>query len=223
MGNRYTKWGNYIQRQVLSVSHGRMINMRDLDYLRLLAKEFPTVQAASSEIINLKAICGLPKGTEYFFSDLHGEHEAFVHLLRSASGIIREKISETFGYLIAEEEEMALANLIYYPENVLRNIQKEGKFTQDWQRITIYRLVRMCKQVSSKYTRSKVRKKMPPAFAYVIDELLHVDYSDQNKKIYYDAMGFSREEYWSKLPFPSPGELPNPGIELKSPALQADS
>lgn len=162
--------------------------MRDLDYLRLLAKEFPTVEAASSEIINLKAICGLPKGTEYFFSDLHGEHEAFVHLLRSASGIIREKISETFGYLISEEEEIALANLIYYPEKILREIQKEGKFTEDWQRITIYRLVRMCKQVSSKYTRSKVRKKMPPAFAYIIDELLHVDYSDQNKKIYYDEI-----------------------------------
>ena len=90
--------------------------MRDLAYLRLLAREYPNVQAASSEIINPMAIRGLPKGTEYFFSDLHGEYEAFVHLLRSASGIIREKISETFGYVISDEDEIALANLIYYPE-----------------------------------------------------------------------------------------------------------
>ena len=141
--------------------------MRDLDYLKLLAKEYPTVKAASSEIINLMAIRGLPKGTEYFFSDLHGEFEAFIHLLRSASGIIREKISETFGYVISDEEEIALANLIYYPERNIRKIQKAGKFTEDWQRITIYRLVRICKEVSSKFTRSKVRKKMPPAFAYI--------------------------------------------------------
>ena len=162
--------------------------MRDLDYLKLLAKEYPTVKAASSEIINLMAIRGLPKGTEYFFSDLHGEYEAFIHLLRSASGIIREKISETFGYVISDEEEIALANLIYYPERNIRRIQKEGKFTEDWQRITIYRLVRICKEVSSKFTRSKVRKKMPPAFAYIIDELLHVDYNDDNKKVYYDEI-----------------------------------
>ena len=162
--------------------------MRDLDYLKLLAKEYPTVKAASSEIINLMAIRGLPKGTEYFFSDLHGEYEAFIHLLRSASGIIREKISETFGYVISDEEEIALANLIYYPERNIRKIQKAGKFTEDWQRITIYRLVRICKEVSSKFTRSKVRKKMPPAFAYIIDELLHVDYNDDNKKVYYDEI-----------------------------------
>ena len=127
--------------------------MRDLDYLKLLAKEYPTVKAASSEIINLMAIRGLPKGTEYFFSDLHGEYEAFIHLLRSASGIIREKISETFGYVISDEEEIALANLIYYPERNIRKIQKAGKFTEDWQRITIYRLVRICKEVSSKFVK----------------------------------------------------------------------
>lgn len=162
--------------------------MRDLDYLKLLAKEFPTIKAASSEIINLKAICGLPKGTEYFFSDLHGEYEAFIHLLRSASGIIRDKINETFDYLISEEEELALANLIYYPEKGVRAVQKEGRFTEDWQKIMIYRLVRICKDCTSKYTRSKVRKKMPAEFGYIIDELLHVDYSDENKKIYYEEI-----------------------------------
>ncbi|MBR5268664.1 MAG: fructose-1,6-bisphosphatase [Lachnospiraceae bacterium] len=162
--------------------------MRDLDYLKLLSREFPTIKAASSEIINLKAICGLPKGTEYFFSDLHGEYDAFIHLLRSASGVIREKINETFDLLISEEEELALANLIYYPKKGVRAVKREGRFTEDWQKITIYRLVRICKQCASKYTRSKVRKKMPKEFEYIIDELLHVDYNDENKKVYYEEI-----------------------------------
>lgn len=159
--------------------------MRDLEYLKLLAKEYPSVKTASSEIINLMAIQGLPKGTEYFFSDLHGEHQAFVHLLKSASGIIREKIKDLFSHIIPEEEQVELANLIYYPERNLHKMTLDGKNTEDWQRITIYRLVRICKEVSSKYTRSKVRKKMPKEFAYIIDELIHVDYSDENKKVYY--------------------------------------
>jgi len=159
--------------------------MRDLDYLKLLAKEYPSEKEASSEIINLMAICGLPKGTEYFFSDLHGEYEAFIHLLRSASGIIREKIKTTFGHIIPEEEQIELANLIYYPDRNLARIKLEGRDTEDWQRIIIYRLVQICKEISSKYTRSKVRKKMPKEFAYIIDELLHVDYNDENKRVYY--------------------------------------
>lgn len=159
--------------------------MRDLAYLKLLARDYPSVKAASSEIINLMAICGLPKGTEYFFSDLHGEYEAFIHLLRSASGIIREKIRDTFGHIIPEEEQVELANLIYYPDRNLSRMTQEGRNTEDWQRVTIYRLVQICKEVSSKYTRSKVRKKMPKEFAYVIDELLHVDYNDDNKRVYY--------------------------------------
>lgn len=162
--------------------------MRDLAYLKLLAREYPTIKAASSEIINLTAIRGLPKGTEYFFSDLHGEHEAFIHLLRSSSGIIREKIKETFGYIIPEEEQMELANLIYYPEQVLNMVGMANKDTDDWKRINIYRLVQICKEVSSKYTRSKVRKKMPQEFAYVIDELIHVDYNADNKRVYYSEI-----------------------------------
>lgn len=162
--------------------------MRDLDYLRLLSREYPTIKAASSEIINLMAISGLPKGTEYFFSDLHGEHEAFIHLLKSSSGIIREKIKETFGHIIPEEEQVELANLIYYPERMLNKVAGSGKDLDDWERITIYRLVQICKDVSSKYTRSKVRKKMPPEFSYIIDELLHVDYNDENKKVYYSEI-----------------------------------
>ena len=96
--------------------------MRDIAYLKLLAREYPTIQSASTEIINLTAIQGLPKGTEYFFSDLHGEHEAFIHLLRSSSGIIREKIKETFGYVIPEDEQDELANLIYYPKRTLNQL-----------------------------------------------------------------------------------------------------
>ena len=162
--------------------------MRDLAYLKLMSREYPTIKAASSEIINLTAIQGLPKGTEYFFSDLHGEYEAFIHLLRSASGIIREKITETFGHIIPEKEEVELANMIYYPERVVSQMQLKGLATDDWQRVAIYRLVQICKVVSSKYTRSKVRKKMPPEFAYVIDELLHVDYNDDNKRVYYSEI-----------------------------------
>lgn len=162
--------------------------MRDLAYLKLLAKEYPTAKAASSEIINLTAIKGLPKGTEYFFSDLHGEHEAFIHLLKSSSGIIREKIKETFGYVIPEGEQEELASLIYYPDKVMHQLQQAGKMTDEWKRITIYRLVQICKVVSSKYTRSKVRKKLPKEFAYIIDELLHVDYSGEDKKLYYSEI-----------------------------------
>lgn len=162
--------------------------MRDLAYLKLLSREYPTIKAASSEMINLTAIRGLPKGTEYFFSDLHGENEAFIHLLKSSSGIIREKIKETFGYIIPEEEQAELAKLVYYPEQVLNEKAMAGKDTEDWKRINIYRLVQICKEVSSKYTRSKVRKKMPPEFAYIIDELLHVDYNADNKRVYYSEI-----------------------------------
>ena len=161
--------------------------MRDEKYLKLLAKEYPTIQAASSEIVNLTAICQLPKGTEYFFSDIHGEYEAFVHLLRSASGIIRMKIADLFDSTLTEAEQNMLANLIYEPEKVTGCLQEFGKDTNDWKKLTIYRLVQVCKEVGSKYTRSKVRKKMPPEYAYILDELLHVNH-DGNKKVYYNEI-----------------------------------
>ncbi len=156
--------------------------MRDLDYLRLLSRQFPSAKAAGTEIINLRAICGLPKGTEYFFSDLHGESEAFIYLLRSSSGIVRAKIHETFGNLLSESEQLALANLIYYPRE--HRIKKD----EEWQKITINRLLEICRVVSSKYTRSKVRKKMPKEFAYTIDELLHLDAQDPDKRLYHDEL-----------------------------------
>ena len=162
--------------------------MRDLAYLKLLSREYPNIRAAASDIINLQAICGLPKGTEYFFSDLHGEHEAFIYLLRSSSCIIREKIRETFGHIISEEDEVRLANLIYYPEKMINQIKQANEYTEDWQKTAVYRLVQICREVSSKYTRSKVRKKMPKEFSGVIDELLYVDNTDDNKTEYYSEL-----------------------------------
>lgn len=162
--------------------------MRDQDYLRLLSGRYPTLRAAAAEIIHLRAIEQLPKGTEYFFSDLHGENEAFIYLLRSSSGIIRDKIRETFGHFISEAEEIQLANLIYFPNRVIRKMRADGEFTEDYQKIAIYRLVRIAKVVSSKYTRRKVFKKVPQDFADIIDELLNVDENDANKKDYFDEI-----------------------------------
>ena len=139
--------------------------MRDLDYLRLLSREFPTASKAAAEIINLRAICDLPKGTEYFFSDLHGEYESFVHLMRSASGMIRSKIRDAFGNLLTEQEQLDLADLIYYPEDVIDRMQKEGSLSADWLQVSANRLIRICRVVSHKYTRSKIRKNMPSAYA----------------------------------------------------------
>ncbi|WP_081749127.1 fructose-1,6-bisphosphatase [Butyrivibrio sp. FCS014] len=166
--------------------------MRDIEYLRLLSKEFPNSRKAAAEIINLRAICALPKGTEYFFSDIHGEYEAFSHLLRSSSGIIRAKIEETFGNMMSESDQLQLANLIYYPREVISGIRHDAtipeKVLQEHQKITINRLISICRVVSSKYTRSKVRKKMPADYAYAIDELLHLDMNDPNKKLYYSEI-----------------------------------
>lgn len=162
--------------------------MRDLDYLNLMAREYPNEKAAVSEMINLRAIQALPKGTEYFFSDLHGEHGAFVHLLKSCSGVIKVKVKDTFGHMLTAKEETELANIIYYPERSIEKKVEEGNLTDEWISLTIYRLIQVLKVVSTKYTRSKVRKKMPPEFAYIIDELLHVNQLDENKKLYYSEI-----------------------------------
>ncbi|WP_343209891.1 fructose-1,6-bisphosphatase [Anaerolentibacter hominis] len=158
--------------------------MAEEKYLRLLAGKYPTMEAAASEIVNLKAICCLPKGTEYFFSDIHGEYEAFLHLLRSASGMVRSKIDDAFSRTISEEDREQLASLIYYPEDFLAALKLEGKKREDWKKITIFRLVEVCKEVSGKYTRSRVRKQLPEEYAYIIDELLHAD-NDIDKERYY--------------------------------------
>jgi fructose-1,6-bisphosphatase III len=161
--------------------------MIDERYLKLLSKEYPNAQAAAAEIINLKAIMSLPKGTEYFFSDLHGEQEAFLYQLKSASGVVRKKIDELFEQSISEGERSALAKLIYYPESQLNLAKQDESGFSDWCRITIYRLVEVCKEAASKYTRSKVRKKLPENFAYIIDELLHAD-GASNKPHYHSEI-----------------------------------
>ncbi|MCI1964551.1 MAG: fructose-1,6-bisphosphatase [Oscillospiraceae bacterium] len=161
--------------------------MTNEHYLKLLAKRYPNAEAAASEIINLRAIMSLPKGTEYFFSDLHGERESFLFQLKSASGVVRKKIDELFEQSISEEERMSLAKLIYYPEPELARAARCESGFDDWCRITIYRLVEVCKEAGSKYTRSKVRKKLPENFAYIIDELLHAD-GGKNKPHYYSEI-----------------------------------
>ncbi len=155
-------------------------------YLELLAKEYPTVEAVSAEIINLSAICQLPKGTEYFFSDIHGEADAFEYLVGTASGVISEKIEGIFQKSVSQAERQHLSQLIYRPKTVLMAMQSQTE-QEDWRRVSIFRLMQVCKSVASKYTRSKVRKKMPAQFAYVMDELLHAD-AGEHKEDYYTAI-----------------------------------
>jgi len=159
----------------------------ELKYLQLLAKEYKNMETVSGAIVNLGAMCTLPKGTEFFFSDLHGEHEAFLYLLRSASGIIRAKIDTVFGKVVTEEEREQLANLIYDPEDYLNGLRLSGERLIEWQKLTIYRLILVCQEVSSKYTRAKARCKMPAAFLEIFDELLSVN-SDVDKEQYYEAI-----------------------------------
>jgi len=159
----------------------------DKRYLELLAREYPTAEAAASEIINLSALRSLPKGTEYFFSDLHGEYHAFSKLIRSASGMIRSKIDLIFDKSISSDDREALAVLIYRPEEEIKRLRNAGELTDEWRRITVYRLILVCDSVSAKYTRSKVRAKMPAGFAYILDELLNVT-DDVGKDFYYDEI-----------------------------------
>ncbi len=153
-------------------------------YLNLLSHTFPTVADAAGEIINLEAILNLPKGTEHFLADLHGEHEAFIHVLKNASGNIKRKVSEIFGNSIRETEKKELCTLIYYPEQKLELIKAIEQDIDDWYHITIHQLVKVCREVSSKYTRSKVRKSLPEEFSYIIEELLHERSDDQDKAAY---------------------------------------
>lgn len=160
----------------------------DVHYLQLLARSFPTIAAASSEIINLEAILNLPKGTEHFLSDVHGEYEAFQHVLKNASGTVKRKVNEIFAHSLRDQEKKDLCTLIYYPEEKLRLIKKQEEDLNDWFRITLNRLVRVCQNVSSKYTRSKVRKALPKDFEYIIQELLHESSIDPNKEAYLDGI-----------------------------------
>lgn len=142
-------------------------------YLELLSEKFPTVRSACTEIINLEAILNLPKGTEHFVSDVHGEYNAFKHILSNCSGVIRERVADTFRLELTSAEQADLCTLIYYPHRKLRRLREEGVATDEWYAITLMRLVRLARYLSDSYTRSKVRKAMPAEYAYIIDELLH--------------------------------------------------
>ena len=154
-------------------------------YLNQLSKTYKNIQEVTEEIINLQAILNLPKGTELFLSDIHGEYEAFIHLLNNGSGIIKSKIEEIYGNSLTEKDRKELATLIYYPEEKLNLIKKEENNINEWYKIILYRLIEVTRGVSSKYTRSKVRKAMPKGFDYIIDELLHLQGEDGNKEQYY--------------------------------------
>lgn len=158
--------------------------MVDKNVLRHLAKKYPNIKAATEEIVNLSAILSLPKGTEYFLSDIHGENDAFVHMIKSASGVIRAKIEEIFGDELARPERDKLAALVYNAEAEIRRRKESEEDFDQWCKINIIRLILICKNVSSKYTRSRVRKRLPKEYAYIIDELLHTDDED-NKGNYY--------------------------------------
>ena len=160
------------------------INETDKHYLQLLSQSFPTIADAAKEIINLEAIMNLPKGTEHFLADIHGESEAFQHVLKNASGNIKRKVNELFGNTIRESEKKELCTLIYYPEQKLELIKAQETDLDDWYRITVHQLVKVCREVSSKYTRSKVRKSLPEDFSYIIEELLHERTDDVDKAAY---------------------------------------
>jgi fructose-1,6-bisphosphatase-3 len=164
------------------------IDEKTLQYLKLLARQYSSIQAASTEIINLSAILNLPKGTEHFISDIHAEYEAFLHVMKNGSGSIKRKIEEIFTNTLLEREKRSLATLIYYPEQKLPLILKKIDNEEEWYRITLFRLIKICRVVSSKYTRSRVRKALPKDFAYIIEELLHEQESLDTKQEYYQSI-----------------------------------
>lgn len=159
-----------------------------MKYLQLLAQSFPNIPEASTEIINLQAILNLPKGTEHFVADIHGEYEAFLHILKNASGNIQRKVNELFGNRMRESDARELCTLIYYPDQKLELIKAAEENIDDWYHITIHNLVAVCRLVSSKYTRSKVRKALPRSFSYIIQELLHERTDDANKADYVNVI-----------------------------------
>lgn len=164
------------------------ISNEQLRYLQLLARDFPNIATASTEIINLQAILNLPKGTEHFLADLHGEYEAFQHVLRNASGAIKRKVKEIYNETLSNKDQKELCTLIYYPELKLELVKQQTDDIKDWYFITINRLVKVCRNVSSKYSRSKVIKALPKDFSYIIQELLHESTLDPNKQAYVDVI-----------------------------------
>ncbi len=165
------------------------LTKEQLVYYKLLSRSFPTIQAASTEIINLSAILNLPKGTEHFMSDIHGEYDSFIHIVNNASGVVKRKINDVFGDTISQKDKSELATLIFYPKEKLQLVKHDYEDEiHDWYKVTLFRLVEVCRNASSKYTRSKVRKALPKDFAYVIEELLHEQENAPNKQDYYNGI-----------------------------------
>lgn len=164
------------------------LEVMQLKYLKILANQYPNIAAASTEIINLQAILNLPKGTEHFLTDIHGEYEQFNHVLKNGSGAVRRQIDEEFGNTLSSRDKKSLATLIYYPQEKLDIVAREEENIEDWYKITLHRLVQITKRVASKYTRSKVRKALPKDFAYIIEELITEKAEISDKEGYYNEI-----------------------------------
>ena len=164
------------------------MNQEELRYMQRLSELYPTIGTASTEIINLQSIMNLPKGTEHFLSDLHGEYDAFSHVLRNGSGAVRKKIDDVFGHTLGNNDKRSLATLIYYPREKMELVKKQEEDMENWYKITLYRLIEVCKTTASKYTRSKVRKALPQDYAYVIEELITEKAEVLDKEAYYNSI-----------------------------------
>jgi fructose-1,6-bisphosphatase-3 len=162
----------------------------DIDYLRLLSEQYPTIKSACAEIITLQSRQKLPKLTEHFMSDIHGEYESFLHILKNASGVIKDKITSIYGRTLSEHDREILSTLIFYPEQKLDLIKRQVPNIEDWYKITLYRLIEICRVVASKYTRAKIRKLLPESFGDIIDELIHAntDFGSDKEGYYNEAI-----------------------------------
>ena len=164
----------------------RSYTEQELRYLKMLSRQYPTVQDAGTEIINLQAILNLPKGCEHFISDVHGEYEAFLHILNSCSGVIRDRLDLLFKTSVSRSELDELATLIYYPEEKLEELRPRIRDLDEWYRITLHRLIELCRAISERYSRSKVRKALPEEYAYIIEELLYTHGEEVDKRDYFE-------------------------------------
>ncbi|MBQ4652253.1 MAG: fructose-bisphosphatase class III, partial [Oscillospiraceae bacterium] len=161
---------------------------KNMRYLKMLSRNWPTIQSVCTEIINLRALLNLPKGTEHFISDIHGEYEGFRHILRNASGNVKRKIDQALDEYLPAADRDNLASLIYYPEQKMNELKKDGLLTKEWYTITLKQLIAVCKITTSKYTQSKVREMLPKDFEYVITELMTTGSKDFNKEEYYSQI-----------------------------------
>ena len=172
----------------MTMLNKRVFEPQQLRYLQLLSKQYPTVQAASTEIIRLQSILNLPKGTEHFMSDIHGEYDAFLHILNSCSGEVKEKLKEIFGNSLSQRDRNDLATLIYYPKGKLELVADTEEDMEEWYRITLHRLIQVCRYVSIKHTRNYVREKTPAGYREILDELIHVRDEDGSKRYYFENL-----------------------------------